>query len=90
MDGGIFTGQFGSGLHYLANETFFVGAGIYLDPNKVSLGFADAKEIITLSGAVSSWLGSNSEINPVKQSTRYTYRFHVRLSEHNNIAETLP
>ena len=43
LDGGIFTGQFGSGLHYLANETFFVGAGIYLDPNKVSLGFADAK-----------------------------------------------
>ena len=43
LDGGIFTSQFGSGLHYLANETFFVGAGIYLDPNKVSLGFADAK-----------------------------------------------
>ncbi len=43
LDGRIFTGQFGSSLHYLANETFFVGTGIYLDPNKVSLGFADAK-----------------------------------------------
>jgi hypothetical protein len=43
LDGGIFTCQFGSSLHYLANETFFIGAGIYLDPNKFSLRFADTK-----------------------------------------------
>ena len=43
IDGGVFTAQFGSGVHYLANETFFVGAGLFLDPNQTSLGFAQAE-----------------------------------------------
>ena len=49
------------------------------------------KETITLSGAVSSWLGSNSEQNKPRE-TIYSLRLQISRTsvEHNNIAETLP
>ena len=48
------------------------------------------REIITLSGAVNSWLGSNSEQNKPRETIyRYTYRF-THVCPTQQYRETLP